>query len=102
MSTTLLFLILSHFCIVKISRSLQSVILSQLEMEPEDLTDPDLRAAIAASLRDLHDNGASPADDSQHKVVDLTAESDDDEVIPIFQSPNQLLGLIQMLMRMKI
>ncbi|KAM0093598.1 hypothetical protein ACP6JD_003002 [Aspergillus fumigatus] len=61
-------------------------------MEPEDLTDPDLRAAIAASLRDLHDNGASPADDSQHKVVDLTAESDDDEVIPIFPKSKSVIG----------
>ncbi|GFF59823.1 hypothetical protein IFM62136_04329 [Aspergillus lentulus] len=61
-------------------------------MEPEDLTDPDLKAAIAASLRDLHGNGASPADRPQQNVVDLTAESDDNEVIPIFPKSNSVIG----------
>jgi hypothetical protein len=61
-------------------------------MEPEDLTDPDLKAAVAASLRDLHDNGASLADGPQQNVVDLTAESDDDEVITIFPKSKSVIG----------
>lgn len=68
------------------------MILDQLEMEPEDLTDPDLKAAIAASLRDLHDNTADPADEPQQNFVDLTAESDDDEVIPVFPKSKSVIG----------
>lgn len=50
-------------------------------MEPEDLTDPDLRAAIAASLRDLQDSHGHSASSSrdQEGVVDLTVDSDDDD-----------------------
>ncbi|KAF7174921.1 hypothetical protein CNMCM7691_005389 [Aspergillus felis] len=61
-------------------------------MEPEALTDPDLKAAIAASLRDFHDNGADPADEPQQNIVDLTAESDDDEVIPVFPKSKSVIG----------
>jgi hypothetical protein len=61
-------------------------------MDPEDLTDPDLKAAIAASLRDHQNDGADPADEPQQNVVDLTAESDDDEVIPVFPKSKSVIG----------
>ncbi|RHZ58741.1 uncharacterized protein CDV56_108042 [Aspergillus thermomutatus] len=61
-------------------------------MEPGDLSDPDLKAAIAASLRDLHGSGADPADEPQQNFVDLTAESDDDEIIPVFPKSKSVIG----------
>lgn len=48
----------------------------------DDMNDPELRAAIAASL------GQMP---EEKPVVDLTADSDDD-VIPVFPKSNSLIG----------
>ncbi|EAW08666.1 uncharacterized protein ACLA_095990 [Aspergillus clavatus NRRL 1] len=55
-------------------------------MGSEDLTDPDLRAAIEASLRDVQGPGAHSTNERQQDVVDLTADSDDDdddELLPV-------------------
>ncbi|GAB1197389.1 hypothetical protein APSETT444_006682 [Aspergillus pseudonomiae] len=60
-------------------------------MNPDDLDDPDLRAAIAASLRDSSSHEDSSHNGRQHEVVDLTADSDDD-VIPIFPKSNSVIG----------
>ncbi|KAE8372877.1 tyrosyl-DNA phosphodiesterase-domain-containing protein [Aspergillus bertholletiae] len=61
-------------------------------MDPDDLNDPDLRAAIAASLKDSSNYGVSGSAGRQHEVVDLTADSDDDDVIPIFPKSNSIIG----------
>lgn len=55
----------------------------------EDLDDAELKAAIAASLEDLGKSGdegdPAPAPSGRQKgVVDLTAESDDDEVVEVY------------------
>lgn len=72
-------------------------------MDPEnDMNDPDLRAAIQASLMDSNVNNGSENDDSstapdsrqnqnQDGVVDLTAESDD-EVVEVFPMSNERIG----------
>ncbi|KAJ1712106.1 tyrosyl-DNA phosphodiesterase [Aspergillus flavus] len=60
-------------------------------MNPDDLDDPDLRAAIAASLRESSNHEENSQNGRQHEVVDLTADSDDD-VIPIFPKSNSVIG----------
>ncbi|KAJ9395888.1 hypothetical protein DTO282F9_7133 [Paecilomyces variotii] len=64
------------------------------KMESEDLTDPDLRAAIAASLRDLRSSPSNPASSSrgQGDVVDLTADSDDDELTAVAPKSKSTVG----------
>lgn len=60
-------------------------------MNSDDLDDPDLKAAIAASLRDSSNHDESSHSGRQHEVVDLTADSDDD-VVPIFPKSNSVIG----------
>ncbi|OGM50341.1 putative tyrosyl-DNA phosphodiesterase [Aspergillus bombycis] len=60
-------------------------------MNSDDLDDPDLRAAIAASLRDSCNHEESSHNGQQLEVVDLTADSDDD-VIPLFPKSNSVIG----------
>ncbi|KAL1868978.1 hypothetical protein Plec18167_007980 [Paecilomyces lecythidis] len=63
-------------------------------MESEDLTDPDLRAAIAASLRDLQSSPSNPVSSSrgQGDIVDLTADSDDDELVAVAPKSKSTVG----------
>ncbi|GAD91435.1 tyrosyl-DNA phosphodiesterase domain protein [Paecilomyces variotii No. 5] len=63
-------------------------------MESEDLTDPDLRAAIAASLRDLQSSPSNPVSSSrgQGDIVDLTADSDDDELNAVAPKSKSTVG----------
>ncbi|RJE25678.1 tyrosyl-DNA phosphodiesterase domain-containing protein [Aspergillus sclerotialis] len=63
-------------------------------MDFNDMNDPDLRAAIEASLRDVNgsenNSKSTPKKQNQH-VVDLTAESDD-EVTEVFPKSNSTIG----------
>lgn len=77
----------------------------------DDMNDPDLRAAIQASLMDINVNNGSENDDASSTtpasrqnqnqnqnqnqgggVVDLTGESDDDEVVEVFPKSNERVG----------
>ncbi|KAF7587596.1 hypothetical protein BBP40_007016 [Aspergillus hancockii] len=61
-------------------------------MNSDGMDDPDLRAAIAASLRESSNQGESGTNGMQHQVVDLTADSDDDDVMPIFPKSTSVIG----------
>ncbi|KAE8388201.1 tyrosyl-DNA phosphodiesterase-domain-containing protein [Aspergillus alliaceus] len=62
-------------------------------MDSDDMNDPALRAAIAASLRDLSNDDESTPNGRQYDVVDLTADSDDDDdVVPIYPKSNSVIG----------
>jgi hypothetical protein len=56
-----------------------------------DTDDPDLRAAIAASLGNFPSEENRPNGNS-HEVVDLTAEDSDSDVVPIFPKSNSVIG----------
>ncbi|GES62886.1 tyrosyl-DNA phosphodiesterase [Aspergillus terreus] len=56
-----------------------------------DMDDPDLRAAIAASLGNFPSEENRPNGNS-HEVVDLTAEDSDSDVVPIFPKSNSVIG----------
>jgi hypothetical protein len=60
-------------------------------MNSDDMDDPDLRAAIAASLRGSSSHEEIGVNGHQHEVVDLTADSDDD-VMPIFPKSKSAIG----------
>ncbi|KAE8148000.1 tyrosyl-DNA phosphodiesterase-domain-containing protein [Aspergillus avenaceus] len=60
-------------------------------MSSDDLNDPELRAAIAASLQETNNDGGSGHNGYQHEVVDLTADSDN-EVTAIFPKSNSVIG----------
>ncbi|PYI10788.1 phospholipase D/nuclease [Aspergillus sclerotiicarbonarius CBS 121057] len=58
-------------------------------MDPDDLHDADLRAAIAASLAEA---GHQPSRPQRAQFVDLTGESDSDDVIPVFPKSRSVIG----------
>lgn len=61
----------------------------------DDMADPELIAAIAASLEDSRGSARSrePTSSKQQDVVDLTADSDDgDEVVEIYPKSQSVIG----------
>lgn len=60
----------------------------------EDMDDPELKAAIAASLKDLQGSADSrdPTSPRQQDVVDLTADSGDDDVVEIYPKSKSVIG----------
>ncbi|BDD61855.1 hypothetical protein MAP00_006877 [Monascus purpureus] len=65
-------------------------------MNSNDVDDPDLKAAIAASLRECQgsqsNDGQASSGGHQRDVVDLTGDSDDDEVVQVFPKSNSVVG----------
>lgn len=64
-------------------------------MDSDDGNDPDLKAAIVASLREYQAskrNDNSAAKGRQPDVVDLTGESDDDELVQVFPKSKSVIG----------
>lgn len=64
-------------------------------MDPDEIDDPDLRAAIKASLRDVRDYGAGPSSSQgpSKDVVDLTFDSGDESGIEeVFPKSNAVIG----------
>ncbi|KAJ0425349.1 phospholipase D/nuclease [Aspergillus carlsbadensis] len=57
-----------------------------------DSEDEALRAAIAASLEDVQSPLHSHANSNMRSVVDLTGDSDGDDVIPTFPKSNSVIG----------
>lgn len=65
------------------------------KMDPDEIDDPDLRAAIRASLRDVNDDGAGPssAQGPSKDVVDLTFDSDNEsDIEEVFPKSNAVIG----------
>ncbi|PWY82965.1 phospholipase D/nuclease [Aspergillus heteromorphus CBS 117.55] len=62
-------------------------------MNPDELDDADLRAAIAASMADRqHSDPDQTNRPKKSEVVDLTADSDSDDVRPVFPKSRSLIG----------
>lgn len=70
---------------------------TQSNMSGDEMDDPALKAAIEASLRDIHgsrDEHNTGTSGSQRKVVDLTAESDDDggDVVEVYPKSKDVIS----------
>ncbi|RAL02741.1 uncharacterized protein BO80DRAFT_463461 [Aspergillus ibericus CBS 121593] len=61
-------------------------------MDPNDLHDADLRAAIAASLAEAGYQADQPSRSQKTQFVDLTADSDSDDVVPVFPKSRSVIG----------
>ncbi|PYI00130.1 phospholipase D/nuclease [Aspergillus ellipticus CBS 707.79] len=62
-------------------------------MNSDDLDDADYRAAIAASMADYQGSEPEQVNNPQtSQVVDLTGDSDSDDVVPIFPKSNSVIG----------
>ena len=60
----------------------------------DDQNDRDIREAIAASLRDFYGHNAQNQGDQNHDaVVDLTGDSDNDDIVGIQPKSNSVIGI---------
>ncbi|PLB49439.1 putative tyrosyl-DNA phosphodiesterase [Aspergillus steynii IBT 23096] len=60
----------------------------------DDQNDRDIRQAIAASLREFYSSGSqNRRNDSSGDIVDLTADTDDDDVAPTHPKSNPVIGI---------
>ncbi|PTU18765.1 hypothetical protein P175DRAFT_0534536 [Aspergillus ochraceoroseus IBT 24754] len=61
-------------------------------MDSDSSEDSDLRAAIAASLNDAQGSGHDQPQNTSTDFVDLTGDTDDDDVIPVFPKSHSVIG----------